>query len=201
MSMPPQPPGPPTPPPGPPGPPTPPPGGGFPGGVPGGQPAGVPRPAEIVNRFLARLIDHVILGIVFVPIWIVIAVIINAALDGFAASFIANALIGVIIAAIYLAYFAYLESNRGQTVGKMIMKLRTYGPDGVSNPTMEQAAKRSCYNAAYALWIIPIVGPLFGGLAQLGLMIYIAITLNSDVPNHQGWHDKFAGGTQVKQIG
>jgi hypothetical protein len=66
---------------------------------------------------------------------------------------------------------------------------------------MEQAARRSCYAAAYVLWIIPILGPIVGGLAQLALMIYIAVTLNSDVPEHQGWHDKFAGGTRVMQVG
>lgn len=163
--------------------------------------AGTPRPAELTNRFLARLIDHVILGIVFVPIWIVIGIVIAVGLDGFAATFVANAIVGVLVAAIYVGYFAYLESSRGQTIGKMLMKLRTYGPDGVSNPTMEQAAKRSIYAGLSVLWIVPVLGQLVAGLGQLALMIYIAVTLNNDQPEHQGWHDKFAGGTKVLQIG
>lgn len=204
MSMPPQPPGPPTPPPGPPGPPTPPPGGGgFPGGVPGGQPAGVPRPGELLNRFLARLIDHVLLGVVYVPIYIVLSAIIYTGFsNSFGEYFIFYTLTAIVQAALYLGYFSFLESNRGQTVGKMIMKLRTFGPDGVSNPTMQQAVKRNVYSALGVLSIIPFIGWFFlGWAAPLAAMVYIAITLNSDQPRHQGWHDKFAGGTQVMQIG
>ncbi len=199
MSMPPEPPGPPGPPPGPPpGGPTPPPAGGFPGA----QPVGVPRPGELQNRLIARIIDHVILW----AIWIVLYFVLSAIfLGGFDTSIIEWLLFGIILsviaAAVFIGYFAVLESNRGQTVGKMVMKLKTFGPDGVSNPTMEQAAKRNGFYALLLVGIIPIAGYFLAWLAILGAMIYIAVTLNSDVPNHQGWHDKFAGGTQVKQIG
>lgn len=198
MTMPPEPPGPPGPPSPPPGSPTPPPAGGFPGG----QPAGVPRPAEIQNRFLARLIDHVILWVIWVVLYFILSAIF---LGGFNDSIVEWLLFGIILsvlaAAVFLGYFAVLESNRGQTVGKMVMKLKTVGPDGVSNPTMEQAAKRNGFYALLIVGIIPIAGYFLAWLAILGAMIYIAITLNQDQPNHQGWHDKFAGGTQVKQIG
>lgn len=200
MSMPPQPPGPPSPPP---GGPTPPPPGGYPGGgVPGGA-AGVPRPGELLNRFLARLIDHVILGVVYVPIYVVLSIIIYSGFsNSFGEYFIFYTLSGILQAGIYLAYFTLLESNRGQTVGKMILKLRTYGPDGVSNPTVQEAAKRNAYSALGVLSIVPFIGWFFlGWAAPLAAIIFIAITLNSDQPNHQGWHDKFAGGTRVMQIG
>jgi uncharacterized RDD family membrane protein YckC len=209
MSMPPEPPGPPNQPPGPPGPPppggpTPPPGGPTPppGGYPGAQSVGVPRPAELLNRFLARLIDHVILGVAYGILWAVFAAIF---LTGFTHStgewLLFYLFLSVISVAINLGYFVLLESNRGQTVGKMILKLRTFGPDGASNPTIEQAAKRNGYVAINLVSVIPILGPILAGVATLGAVIYIAVTLNSDVPNHQGWHDKFAGGTQVMQIG
>ncbi|WP_220793083.1 RDD family protein [Nocardioides stalactiti] len=200
MSMPPQPPGPPTPPP-------PPPGGGFPGGTPGGypgaQPAGVPRPAELLNRFLARLIDHVILGVVYVPIYVILSAIIYSGFsNSFGEYFIFYTLTAIVQAGLYLGYFAFLESNRGQTVGKMILKLQTFAPDGVSKPTMQQAVKRNLYSALGVLSIVPFIGWFFlGWAAPLAAIIYIAITLNSDQPNHQGWHDKFAGGTFVRQIG
>lgn len=194
---------PPPPPPGGPG--APPPPGGY-GGPPqpgfGGAPTGVPRPAELLNRFLARLIDHVLLGVAFGIFWAVLAAIF---LTGFSHStgewFLFYLFLSVISVAINLAYFGLLESSRGQTVGKMVMKLRTYGPDGVSNPTVEQALKRNGYLALNLISVIPFVGSLFAGLAGLAAMIYIAVTLNSDVPNHQGWHDKFAGGTRVLQVG
>ena len=199
MTMPPEPPGPPGPPSPPPGSPTPPPAGGFPGG----QPAGVPRPGELLNRFLARLIDHVILGVVFVPIYFILSAIIYSGFsNSFGEYFIFYTLQAILQAAIFLGYFAFLESSRGQTVGKMILKLRTYGPDGVSNPTMQQAVKRNIYAALGVLSIIPFIGWFFlGWAAPLAAVIFIAITLNSDQPKHQGWHDKFAGGTQVMQIG
>jgi uncharacterized RDD family membrane protein YckC len=199
MTMPPEPPGPPGPPSPPPGSPTPPPAGGFPGG----QPAGVPRPAEIQNRFLARLIDHIILGVISVPIFFILSAILYSGIsNSFGETFIFWTLDAILIAAISLGYFAFLESSRGQTVGKMVMKLRTYGPDGVSNPTMEQAVKRNIYAGLYILGIIPFIGWfLLYWAAPAAVAIYHAVTLNSDQPNHQGFLDKFAGGTQVKQIG
>ncbi len=198
MTMPPEPPGPPGPPSPPPGPP-PPAGGGYPGA----QQAGVPRPGELLNRFLARLIDHILLAVVFVPIYIILSAIIYSGFsNSFGEYFIFYTLQAILQAAIFLAYFAVLESNRGQTVGKMVMKLRTYAPDGVSNPTMQQAIKRNIYAALGVLSIIPFIGWFFlGWAAPLAAVIFIAITLNRDQPNHQGWHDKFAGGTLVKQIG
>jgi len=198
MSMPPQPPGPPSPPPG--GPTPPPPGGG---GFPGGAPAGVPRPAELQNRFLARLIDHVIIWVVLGPVFFILSAIIYSGFsNSFGETLIFWTLEAIIAAALSIGYFAFLESNRGQTVGKMVLKLRTYGPDGVSNPTMEQAVKRNIYAGLSILGIIPFLGWfLLYWAAPLALAVYMAITLNSDQPNHQGWHDKFADGTRVMQIG
>ncbi|GAA3655238.1 hypothetical protein GCM10022237_13940 [Nocardioides ginsengisoli] len=194
---------PPPPPPGGPGAPPPPPG-GYGGPQPGfgGAPAGIPRPGELLNRFVARLIDHVILGVVYAILWGISSAIF---LQGFYHStgewFLFYLFLTVIGTVINLAYFGWLESNRGQTVGKMVMKLRTFGPDGVSNPTMEQALKRNGYVALNIISVVPLLGPILAGLAELAAIVYIAVTLNSDVPNHQGWHDKFAGGTRVMQIG
>lgn len=180
----------------------PPPGGGY-GGQPAGGPVGVPRPAELLNRFLARLIDHILIGVVFVPIYIILSGIIYSGFsNSFGEYFIFYTLTAILQAALYLAYFTLMESNRGQTVGKMLLKLRTYGPDGVSNPTVEQAWKRNAYSALGILSIIPFLGWFFlGWAAPLAAVIFIAVTLNNDVPNHQGWHDKFAGGTRVLQVG
>jgi uncharacterized RDD family membrane protein YckC len=94
----------------------------------------------------------------------------------------------IITAAITIGYFAIMESNSGQTVGKMLVGLKTVGPDG-NKPTMEQALKR---NSWYALGIFPWLG----GLAQLAATIYIAVTINNSA-TRTGWHDVFAGGTKV----
>ena len=155
--------------------------------------SGVGAPADLGTRFLARLIDHILLGIVnFV---IIVPLIIAASFTGVGnglnpfGGFSAGSLVAAIVtAAITIGYFALMESNTGQTVGKMLIGLKTVGPDG-NKPTMEQALKR---NAWYALGIVPFLG----GLAQLSATIYIAVTINNSA-TRTGWHDEFAGGTKV----
>lgn len=160
------------------------------------EPTGEQKGADVGVRFVARLIDMVILGVVNLIIAIVI---IGAFFDGLSASSTFGTSIGVgalvaqaISIVITIGYFAWLESSRGQTVGKMILRLRTVGPHG-GNPTMEESIRR---NAWYALAIVPIIG----GLAELAAAIYIAVTI-SQSPVNRGWHDEFAGGTKVIAIG
>jgi uncharacterized RDD family membrane protein YckC len=163
---------------------------------------GIPRPGELMDRFLARLIDFVIL---IIPTGIIYAVMSAIFLDGFSNS-VAEYLLfylfySIISVAIQLGYFAYFESSRGQTIGKQVMKLKTFAPDGVSNPTMDQALRRNGWLALGLVSIIPIVGPVIGGLASLAAVILIAVNINGDPVKRQHWFDKFAGGTQVMKIG
>ncbi|MGI8518398.1 MAG: RDD family protein [Acidimicrobiia bacterium] len=153
-------------------------------------------PADLTTRFLARLIDHLILGVV--SALIIIPLIIGAMFAGnvgFGSSmglgfrFSTGSLVASIVTAlIVIGYFTLMEARNGQTLGKMIMSIRTQGPGGTT-PTTEQAFKR---NAWYAIAIIPFLG----GLLQLAAAIYIAVTINNSV-SRIGWHDTFAGGTQV----
>ena len=154
--------------------------------------SGIGAPADLGPRVLARLIDSVllwaILFVIVVPLLIATSILgsFGGALGG---SFSIGSLVfGILMAAAIIGYFAVMESQRGQTVGKMVLGLKTEGPDG-QNPTLEEAAKRSGW---YALGIIPIIG----GLLELAAAIYIMVTINQS-PTKQGWHDKFAGGTRV----
>ncbi|CAN5770850.1 hypothetical protein BH23ACT5_BH23ACT5_02730 [soil metagenome] len=158
--------------------------------------AGVGSPADLGTRFLARLIDGILLAIVGAVILVplIIGAMFAGANTGFNpfGGFGISSIVGAIItAALYVGYFAFMESRTGQTVGKMVLGLKTIGPDG-NNPTIEQAIKR---NAWMALSIIPVLG----GLAQLAAAIYIAVTINSS-PTNTGWHDEFADGTSVIRI-
>jgi uncharacterized RDD family membrane protein YckC len=110
-----------------------------------------------------------------------------------------GAISGVITAALYLGYFTLMESRNGQTLGKMLLKLQTQGPDGAT-PTTEQALKRNFWVALGILGVIPVVGAPIGGLAELVIVIVIAVTI-SNSPTRQGWHDNLAGGTKVVKIG
>ena len=163
-------------------PPPPPPAGAA---APGMPMSGVGQPGNLLDRFLARLIDGIIVGI---PYWVVYVILMSAT-----SYFLGLFLAGIVLAVLALGYFGYMESNRGQTVGKQVMKLKTVGPDGQSNPTMNEAVKRNIW---YAFGIVPILG----GLAELASVIVIAVNINSD-PQRQHWFDKFAGGTKVIKIG
>jgi uncharacterized RDD family membrane protein YckC len=165
---------------------------------------GAGQPADLLMRFLARLIDFILVGILN---GIVSAVVVVSILGmhrstygmGMGEGYAAGAITGVIGAAINLAYFALMESRRGQTLGKMLLKLRTEGPDG-NPPTTEVAVRRNFWVALGALAVVPAVGGLIGSLAELVIVIMIAVTI-SQSPIRQGWHDRFAGGTRVIKIG
>ena len=149
--------------------------------------------ADLWIRFAARLIDSIIISIavslILVPIVVGLFWDDVTATSAYGMRFSgASLLAGLISAAITIGYFAFLESSQGRTLGKMLLGLRTIGPDG-SNPTLEEATKRNIW---YLLGVIPVIG----GLAELAVVIYIAVTINSAV-THQGWHDQFAGGTNV----
>jgi uncharacterized RDD family membrane protein YckC len=169
-----------------------------------GSPAsGVGQPADLLMRFLARLIDFILLGIVNT----IIAVIIIAGAFGlhggnsfgFGQGYAASALSAVIASVLYLGYFTLMESRNGRTIGKMLLKLQTQGPDG-SAPTTEQALKRNFWVALGILGVIPVVGGLLGSLAELAIVILIAVTIHRS-PVGEGWHDKLAGGTRVLKTG
>jgi uncharacterized RDD family membrane protein YckC len=184
----------------------PPPGGYAPApGAGYGPVSGVGQPADLLMRFLARLIDFIILGVGVAIINAILFVGIFGLASGggfgmsMGGSYAYAALTGVLGAVIYLGYFSLLESRNGQTLGKMLLKLRTEGPDG-NPPSMELAIKRNFWVALGALAVIPIVGGLIGGLAELAIIIVIAVTI-SNSPTKQGWHDTFAGGTKVIKVG
>jgi uncharacterized RDD family membrane protein YckC len=153
-----------------------------------------PYPADLGTRIGARLIDYIILTIA--SLLIVVPLFVGAFfadVSGFSFGFgIGNVVSSIVSATIYIGYFAWMESSRGQTLGKMMLNVRTVAPGG-GNPSFEQAVKR---NAWLALSVIPV----FGWLLQLAAVIYIMVTINSSATN-QGWHDEFADGTMVVKSG
>lgn len=165
-------------------------------GTPAPPPAaapGFPRPGELLERFLARLIDGVILAVGIG----VISGIIGSVVGGYFYWFLTS----VIAAVGYLAYFTVLESSRGATIGKQVLKLQVVGPDGIALPTQEQALRRNIFTAFGVAGVVPVIGSFIGGVAGLVAAIMIAVGINGDPVNRQGWHDRFAGGTRVLKIG
>ncbi|MFE9786747.1 RDD family protein [Nocardia salmonicida] len=147
-----------------------------------GQPQGFGgvQPADLGIRFGARVIDGFIVGI---PVGIITTLL-------FPSSAVFLYLISPIVTTLAMVgYFVGLEVTQGATLGKKILGLRVLAPGGAPQVTPEASLKRN-------LFLVPQVIYCLGSLASIGLGIYIATTINND-PNKQGWHDKFAGGTQV----
>lgn len=169
----------------------------------GAPTGGVGQPADLLMRFLARLIDFILVGIVNLVISLIVGTIFGLSMSGYGfsagASFAASAVSAIVSAALYLGYFTLMESRNGQTVGKMLLKLRTQGPGG-GTPTTEEAFKRNAWTGLGLLGIVPVLGTIIGALVQLVAEIMIAVTI-SQSPVNEGWHDRFGGGTKVIKIG
>jgi uncharacterized RDD family membrane protein YckC len=154
-------------------------------GQPGfGQPNLPPgaQPADLWVRFAARLIDEVI---IWIPVSIIMFLILR--IGGVWTSSILL-LVGSLI---LYGYFIGMETSSGGTLGKKILGLRVIGPGG-GQVDAGASAKRN-------LFIILGAIPCVGGIAAFVMEIYIAVTIEQD-PFKRGWHDKFAGGTQVIKI-
>ena len=139
----------------------------------GGGVVGVGQPADLMPRFLARLIDFVLLAVfngVLVS-FLVVGLMLGSdagSLTGWGVpngtEYAASAISTVATAVITLAYFTLMESSRGQTIGKMLLKLETRGPGG-GRPTFEQALKRNAFTA------INVLGLSVGMAMLAGLVI------------------------------
>ena len=152
---------------------------------PGGQPAG-PQPVGAWPRLGARIIDGLVLLIPSVIIGAVIGG--GATTAGTTSADAAGLVAGIITAFIGFGYYVWLESTRGQTVGKMALGYRVVGPNG-GNPTTEEAVRRNA-------WTLLSIIPILGGIAQFVIAVVIGVTISND-PFKRGWHDNFAGGTAV----
>lgn len=171
----------------------------------GGAPppaAGYPRPGELLERFLARLIDGVLFAVLYgILSAIFTAMFVSGLTTSLGEAFLVSAFLTVISTALYLGYYTFLESTRGATLGKQVLKLRVYGPDGSSLPTTEQALRRNAWYAVGLVGVLPFVGIFLGPLASLTVVILIAVGISNDDVARQGWHDRFAGGTRVVKTG
>ncbi len=60
--------------------------------------------------------------------------------------------VGILSFAFYIAYYTYLEGTRGQTIGKMITKIKVVREDGTPID-MEQAFKRNILRVIDGLFV------------------------------------------------
>ncbi|MCM3661996.1 RDD family protein [Georgenia satyanarayanai] len=158
------------------------------------------QPAELSTRVLARLVDNILLTVVNGIVgWLLGADAFTTVLMTGRVDYDTLALVTVVSTAITLGYFVLLESARGQTLGKMLLNVRTVGAAG-GNPTTTEALKRNLWTAVGIVGIIPALAWL-GSLLSLAAVITILVTVSSNTATRQGWHDRFAGGTRVVRAG
>ncbi|MGH9196424.1 MAG: RDD family protein [Acidimicrobiia bacterium] len=161
--------------------------------IPGGMTPQAPALAEWWKRLVAIIIDVLIIGIpsniiggiLFSGLFASMGPRYNPATQrfegggGLAGLFAAQGALILMSLVLSAAYFIYLHSSRGQTVGKMAMKIKVVDADtgGLID-----------YGRAFVRWVIPQaltyltcgIGALINGLWPLW------------DPRRQTWHDKAA---------
>lgn len=176
------------------GPPPPPPPGGSPygGGPYAGDPyggqygaadplAGMPPLANRGRRLVARIIDAILIG---VPVSVIMTLIVGG-VDYFSTSNVEagkqSTVSGVTMLA-YLVYEGLMLSSRGQTVGKMAMKIRVGMLSNGAIPTGQAAWVRA------AVYTLPEIVPCCGFIFWLVNVLWCTW----DKPYQQCLHDKAA---------
>lgn len=89
-------------------------------------------------------------------------------------------------------YFLGFEVATGSTPGKKLLGLHVNGSGGAPKPSIKDSALRNAY------MLLNLV-PCIGGVLWFFAVLAIAVTVGAS-PTKQGWHDRFADGTQVVEI-
>ena len=84
-------------------------------------------------RFVSLVIDSLVISAVFGVLGSIL---------GFNAMSHSSWSLGLLSFAFYIAYYTYLEGSRGQTIGKMITRIKVVSEDG-GPISMDQAFKRN----------------------------------------------------------
>ena len=73
-------------------------------------------------RFISFLIDTIVLGVLIGVVGSILGLSVVSRTAGWG--------FGLLSFIIFLAYFTYLEGSKGQTIGKMVTKIKVVGEDG-----------------------------------------------------------------------
>lgn len=146
-----------------------------------------PRMAGFGERLLAFLIDAVVIFAVVFPLQFAIGVFtgIGSALsNSSSASYASNGMMGfssLMGLALQFAYFGWFNVNKGQTIGKMAMKIKTV---------------RSV-DLKYLSWGESFIREILGRIVS-GLVFYLGYLWYFMSPKRQTWHDMIASTYVVK---
>ncbi|GES29764.1 RDD family protein [Streptomyces angustmyceticus] len=153
----------------------------------GGQPgpadplAGMPPLANRGRRLVARIIDAIIIG---VPVSVIMTLIVGG-VDYFSTDSVEagrQSTVSGVTMLVYLVYEGLMISSRGQTLGKMAMKIRVAMLSNGSIPTAQASWIRA------AVYTLPEIVPCCGFIFWLVNVLWCTW----DQPYHQCLHDKAA---------
>jgi len=109
-------------------------------------------------RFVSILIDSIVLAIVFAILGVIFGVF-NYQVNSPGLDLYGGESYGILSFIIYIAYYTLLEGSTGQTIGKMITKIRVVKEDG-SKMDMGPAFVRNLLRIVDALPVSYLVGAL-----------------------------------------
>lgn len=158
-----------------------------PGGGLGSMGPGGTTIAEPGRRLTARILDFVI----FLALWVAVFVAVIAVSDtpttrttATLSLDLAGILLPLGLFVVYWLYESLMASWRGQTLGKMIMKMRIVDEFG-STPTTGAAMKRSL------VWLTPVIPCCIGYVAFLVLEVWGLVNMFNR-PDRRTLMDQFA---------
>lgn len=178
-------------------------------GRPGGQaPPTSAEPADLLQRSVAKVIDAIALGIGYGIVWVFLVLPIAGAMfvrsidaammgeDVSEAGFlILLFVIGVGLTIMMVSYYALMEAKRGQTIGKLIMRIKVVGPDG-EHPTTAEAFNRNMWLWPAGLMYVPALNVIMP-FVMLALTIGVGVSIGR-APDNRGFHDRFGETWVVK---
>jgi uncharacterized RDD family membrane protein YckC len=133
------------------------------------------------TRFSAVFLDGIFIGIFSGAVRAISGIAISLVLGDSDSAVAVTAAIGIVIWLIELAYPIYFIGTKGQTLGKMIMKIKVIKADTGATPDFVSAFLRET------------VGKFISSIV-LGMGYMAAIK----DPKKQAWHDRIAGTVVVK---
>lgn len=156
------------------------------------------EPAGAWIRLAARAIDVISIFLIMMVFTQVLTLFLSNWVASLAISTLTDILtvLGVVF---YLAYFAIRETTSGQSLGKMTLSLKVFGPTG-NLLTLSESLRRNIFGLSPLLALVPGIGANNSSLITASILASVGLTIAMDKVNDQGWHDKFAGGTKVRRV-